>query len=293
MKEPHKAGLVGLKISIRDVTHSGAADWASNPVWGKRMPRRPGNKKVRAYIFQCRDLPAADSDGTSDPFMEFIDSDSPQRTMVINDNLNPIFYQAIDLMYEANNIDELPPFIIDCYDEDETLVGKNDADFLARATIYYKDALEANAISEEDTVPRPAWFPMRFSPKGPVSGEVLISFVVVDDDFSFNRQKEYVHLEDDVEMRDFQVSMNVLGMRGLQSPGLLPVKKAFVNFNLKGLVPPSIGTNLKNLKTVAKAPGANPTINTLMMFEVPLPTDTLFCPRLSCQVYDTVYAGFS
>jgi len=87
--------------------------------------------------------------------------------------------------------------------------------------------------------------------------------------------------------------MNILGMRGLQSPGLLPVKKAFVNFNLKGLVPPSIGTNLKNLKTVAKAPGPDPTINTLMKFDVPLPTDTLFCPRLSCQAYDTVFAGFS
>ena len=134
---------------------------------------------------------------------------------------------------------------------------------------------------------------MRFSPKGPSSGEVLLSFAVVDDDFSFGRTLDYVKLEDDVDMRDFQVSMNVLGMRGLQSPGLLPVKKAFVNFNLKGLVPPSIGTNLKNLKTVAKAPGADPTINTLMKFEVPLPVDTLFCPRLSCQVYDTVFAGFS
>jgi len=44
----------------------------------------------------------------------------------VNDNLNPIFYQAIDLMYEANSIEEMPPFILDCYDEDETLVGKND-----------------------------------------------------------------------------------------------------------------------------------------------------------------------
>ena len=94
-------------------------------------------------------------------------------------------------------------------------------------------------------------------------------------------------------MREFQVSMNVLGLRGLQSPGLLPVKKAFVNFNLKGLVPPTIGTNLKNLKTDPKNPGPNPTINTLMMFYVPLPIEPLYCPRLSCQVYDTVFAGFS
>ena len=118
MKEPHKAGLVGIRLAIHDVTEFGLVDWNSIDVWGKRMPRRPGNLKVRAYVFQCRDLPAADSDGTSDPFLLFTDSDVPQRTAVVNDNLNPIYYQAIDLMYEANSIDDLPPFIIDCYDED-------------------------------------------------------------------------------------------------------------------------------------------------------------------------------
>lgn len=76
MKQPHKAGLVGIRLSVHDVTQFGPIDWASyKDTWGKRLPRRPGNLKVRAYIFQCRDLPAADSDGTSDPFLELIDSD--------------------------------------------------------------------------------------------------------------------------------------------------------------------------------------------------------------------------
>ena len=96
-----------------------------------------------------------------------------------------------------------------------------------------------------------------------------------------------------VEMQEFQLNMNVLGLRTLQSPGILPVKKAFINFNLKSLVPPSMGANLPNLKTEPKAPGPDPTINTLMTFSVPLPIDTLFCPRLSCQVYDNIFAGFS
>ena len=87
--------------------------------------------------------------------------------------------------------------------------------------------------------------------------------------------------------------MNVLGMRGLCSPGILPVKKAFVKFNLKGLVPPTVGTNLTNLKTDPKAPGPNPTICTLMSFLVPLPIKDLYCPRLSCQVYDCIYAGWN
>lgn len=134
---------------------------------------------------------------------------------------------------------------------------------------------------------------MRYSPKGPMSGEILCSFSIVEDDYNFAKTLEYQNLHENVEMREFQVSMNVLGMRGLQSTGLLPVKKAFVNFNLKGLVPPKIGTNLKNLKTDPKAPGANPTINTMMQFFVPLPIEPLYCPRLSCQVYDQIFAGFS
>jgi len=192
-------------------------------------------------------------------------------------------------MYEANSIEEMPPFILDCYDEDETLVGKNNQDFLARAIIYNWEC----DFSESNAIPTPKWYPMRFSPKGPVSGEVLASFAIVLSDFEFERGLDYVKLHENVNLREFQVSMNVLGMRGLQSPGILPVKKAFINFNLKGLVPPTIGTNLKNLKTDPSAPGANPTINTLMMFMCPLPTDPLYCPRLSCQVYDCIFSGFS
>ena len=154
---------------------------------------------MRAYVFQCRDLPAADSDGSSDPFLQFLDSDVPQNTQVVNDNLNPIYYEAIDLIYEANSIEELPPFIIDCYDEDQTLVGKNDADYLARATIYKWEC----EFSEDDTVMTPKWHPLKFSPKSPPAGEVLISFAIVDDDYSFEKSLEYVQLHESVEMKEF------------------------------------------------------------------------------------------
>jgi len=87
--------------------------------------------------------------------------------------------------------------------------------------------------------------------------------------------------------------MNILGLRGLESPGILPVKKGFITFNLKGLVPPSIGSSLENIRTAPKAPGPNPTLNTHISFKVPLPTETLYCPRLSCSVYDCIFKGFS
>jgi hypothetical protein len=89
------------------------------------------------------------------------------------------------------------------------------------------------------------------------------------------------------------VSINILGLRDLQSVGILPVKKAFIVFNLKSLVPPDEGATLENLKTAPSAAGANPTINTLIKFSVGMPADPLFCPRLSCTVHDYIFKGFS
>jgi len=62
---------------------------------------------------------------------------------------------------------------------------------------------------------------------------------------------------------------------------------------LKSMVPPALGTNLNNIKTEPKAPGADPTLNTLIEFNAPLPVDELFCPRLSTTVYDNIVSGFS
>lgn len=57
------------------------------------------------------------------------------------------------------------------------------------------------------------------------------------------------------------ININILGLRELQSVGILPVKKAFIVFNLKSLVPPDEGTALENIKTQPGPVGANPTIN--------------------------------
>lgn len=67
VKDAYKAGLIGVRIAIADITNE-PFDW-SKTIFGEKYQKRPKNMKVRAYIFQCRDLPAADSDGTSDPFL--------------------------------------------------------------------------------------------------------------------------------------------------------------------------------------------------------------------------------
>ncbi len=39
--------------------------------------------------------------------------------------------------------------------------------------------------------------------------------------------------------------------------------------------------------------GTDPTLNTLIEFNAPLPVDILFCPRMSCSVFDNIAMGFA
>jgi hypothetical protein len=71
----------------------------------------------------------------------------------------------------------------------------------------------------------------------------------VRDDFNFKIPLTYVDLNKFVDQSEYIVEMNVLGLRSLQSVGILPVKKAFIQFNLKSLVPPGSNLAIDNLKT--------------------------------------------
>ena len=163
-----------------------------------------------------------------------------KKTKVIEDNLNPLFYETLELILEGSTVEELPPFILDVYDWD-TLSN----DFIARCLIPIKDC----AYSEDDVIPRPKWHPMKLTPSSPNCGEILVSFSIVEDDYTFKVPLNYVNLKEEVPFEEFTVSINILGLRDLQSVGILPVKKAFIVFNLKSLVPPDDGAALENIKT--------------------------------------------
>ena len=74
-----------------------------------------------------------------------------------------------------------------------------------------------------------------------------------------------------VKFDEFRIEINVLGLRGLVSSGLLPVKKAYVQFGLKTLVPPIAGNSVSNVETQPGPFGADPTINTVVSFLMLLP----------------------
>lgn len=306
VKDANKAGMISFKLSIHDASHE-EINFRDFPSWKKLPPKRLEPVKIRAYVYQCRDLPAADSNGTSDPFVTIWDMSEgkPKKTQTIEDNVNPLYYEVVELDYEVRDIDDLssyPPFILDVFDEDQELLDSTD-DFLARAIInpgaekpedrpvitQQKD-FEIDRHLEIPDVPK--WHPLRFLPGEPKSGEILVSFAVSAIDYNYMHPVRSVDLASRVEFQEMDISMLILGLRQLQSPGILPVKKAFIQFNLKSLVPPN-SSAIQNIQTTPGASGPNPTINTTMKVTIPLPTDPLYCPKLSSTVYDYIFRGWN
>lgn len=204
--------------------------------------------KIRCFLFQCKDIPAADEDGTSDPFIRVWNCGEDKiETKVVDDNLNPIFFEVKDIEYDFNKLEDAPPIILEVYDSDAGLISDS-ADFLGRAVINLKDA---NTSSEPAVIPRPKWHDIKFGVEesSPACGAILCSFVVVEEDVVFDKAAKDVDLHDEVVTKEYKVSINVLGLRELTPDGLLPIQKAYLKFMIKSLLDAKEAGTMQNIQT--------------------------------------------
>ena len=205
------------------------------------------------------------------------------------------------MLYDMSDIENAPPIVLNIWDMDAGLIDSKD--YLGRSVIYLNEAssnlTEDGKDPDDDTinnqVPKPKWEPIRmgFDENQPPCGYVLCSFVIARDDFEFTTPAKYLSLSDYVPTKEYNLEINILGLRNLESFGLMPIKKPVVKFRIKSLLPPEKAQAVTNVQTDPKANGPNPNINTMLTFNVQLPVEELYCPSLACDAYDQVFIGFS
>jgi len=96
---------------------------------------------------------------------------------------------------------------------------------------------------------------------------VLISFNLFDDTFITGNPENLFKIEPEMEL--FQIKIKVLGLRNLKSLGLIPVKRAFLKFDINSIKSPNERQSLnekKFIQTLPKEPGNNPNILTILQF---------------------------
>ena len=120
----------------------------------------------------------------------------------------------------------------------------------------------------------------------------MCSFDICEADTEFDIPVKSYHLEHFVKKNQIVFEIQVLGLRGLQSVGILPVKKATMQFGFQQLLPAGTEVIAPNVHTDPGPAGANPTMNTLITTKMPLPEDRLLCPSMQVHVNDNILTGF-
>jgi hypothetical protein len=216
-----EGGFIRLRIFVgpygdfEDTVRS--EQWDVSP-----SPPPPDNKHLMCNLYQCKNLPAADSNAMSDPYVIFYCggesiSTNPKEK---EDTLNPMWYQTLHLNVHCATVFDAPPIVVYVMDHDTT----SEDDMLGVCII----PLEEAAVNDP-TPKRPQWYSLSMGKPGSELGEILVSFNLFETDMvpTFDLMPEVI---------DTTVEINVLGLRDLKPAlGWVPVNKPFVKFDLNSL----------------------------------------------------------
>jgi len=290
-----KAGQIRMRLHIAKSEE--AATVFTRPQENKlKRPKHMKKWLLHCNIFQGRNLPAGDDDGRSDPFCKIrLDGDEIQ-TNVIENTINPVWYERQILAVSFDEISQASKICMQIFDSDDDAPFDSD-DLLGVAYIDLSDAEEFRLderaherVDKESIIQRPKWYPINMGRPGTEMGEMLCSFNLFEDDIEI----EDVDIAPKTE--ECEMELNVLGLRGLQTLGILPINKAFVKFDINSLYGPGQKIQSKSkaiIKTQPREVGASPNIIAIIKCTIRLPKDPIFCPSLACTVYDYTMGGWS
>lgn len=171
MTNEQLAGYFSFRLYFHEIDRQGAFDPARIPSWKRPPPTRLTPYRARVAIYQCENLPPADSTGHSDPYVQVYDYNDPTiKTEICEDTNNPIFYEVKEFTFSCNNVKgeidlvTAPPIILNIYDHDDGMIDSTD-DLIGRAVINLWEASNTEDgqqhISYDDEIPYPAWYPVK------------------------------------------------------------------------------------------------------------------------------------
>ena len=246
--------------------------------------------KICAVVYMSKGLVAAESNGTSDPFVVLKLGEKEKSTNYKQNTMNGVWNEILEfdeIYMDIKDQRTWPVFLLNVFDKNK---------FLSNVPLGYNYLWLSNShfsINSFDLI-KPKWHDL-FLPKSNIKqGQILISFYI----FDRSIKEEGKALHDKInflpktELYNFEI--NVLGLRELKPLGLISVKKPFIKFDLNSLnVTGKPEDDHTPIKTIPVSGGINPTINTVIQFETKLPIQEEFLPELQCEVYDNILSGMA
>ena len=235
-------------------------------------------------VYMCRYLVSNDSNGNNDPYVRITCVDDKRETSIKHETINGIWNEALvfdGVQLDLNKKSSWPILLTEVLDYDK--IGKDD--LLGSSYIWLSDS--PYIINDIKSV-KPKWHQLYLPKSNSPQGEILLSFYIFDQEHKM--QCRQINPIPDTVPYTFEI--NILGLRDLKPLSMLPIKKAFIKFDMNSLnVSGNKEDSLQPRTTQPKDKGSNPTINSAIKFDLKLPKDELFMPQLQCEVYDYIFSG--
>ncbi|TMW58885.1 hypothetical protein Poli38472_007030 [Pythium oligandrum] len=243
------------------------------------------------HVFQGRALPAADSNGALDPYIKVTCGGAEGKVSARMATRDPCYYETVSLDVELPQDRAFLPMVStqvfdwDQWDADD-YVGSakfslNDIPVLTSSDYNKKRS------NGEYSPPRPKWYPICYAKEGDTDGELLLSFELI------RKDTPGIVIDPPESIRppmmDQFLEIVVLGCRGLQPVGFMPVNSPFIKFEV-GEITKKDGMRYTNPSS--KPSGRNPNYLERILLPIKVPVDALYAPRLNISVFDQLLGGF-
>ena len=239
---------------------------------------------IIAVVYMSKGLISAESNGTSDPFVRLTLDGKEMCTSVKNNTMNGVWNEKLEfsnVLMDLNDYSTWPIFLLNVFDYNQLLsnvpLGYN-----------YLWLCSAGYSLNDTALCTPKWHNLFLPKSNKQQGQILLSFYIFD--------QNKAHLKNQIDYipktQLYNCELCVLGLRELKPLGLIAVKKPFIKFDLNSLnVTGKAEDSHAPIQTIPVNGGNNPTINTVISFDVKLPEDPKFMPELQCEVYDHILSG--
>ena len=239
---------------------------------------------VVCNVYMSRYIVSGDSNGSNDPYVSLTCFESEQKTNVKYNTVNGIWNEKLifdTVEMELKDKSTWPIFLLKLNDYDQ--MSKDD--LLGYSYVWLTDM--NYAVNSTELV-KPKWQQLYLPKSNRPQGEILLSFYIFD-----NEHRNMINeIKSEPETIPYSFEINILGLRDLKPASLLPVKKSFIKFDMNSMnVTGKQEDSMQSIKTQPKDCGENPTINTVIKFDLKLPKEEIFMPELQCEVYDHLLSG--
>ena len=242
------------------------------------------NYTIIAVVYMSKGLISAESNGTSDPFVKLTLDGKEITTSVKHNTMNGVWNEKLEfknVLMDLNDRSTWPIFLLNVYDynkiKSNVPMGYN---YVWLCTAGY-------TLNDTKLCP-PKWHNLFLPKSNKRQGQILLSFYIFDQ----AQERKKIDIDYLPKTKLYSCEICVLGLRELKPLGLIAVKKPFIKFDLNSLnVTGKAEDSHAPIQTIPVNGGENPTINTVISFDLKLPEDTKFMPELQCEVYDHMLSG--